>query len=120
MSKVYHDKDFPHTLLKESERRFPDDFVEVAEVASDELSEIYALTNHIDQDWTLNEGVRKTSEGPVRSTSMGDVVVLSDGTVHLCCTVGWKAVGKADDAPLAFASGGLKFSLSPSQEPSNE
>jgi hypothetical protein len=113
MSKVYHDKGFPKTMVKASERRFPDDFVEVAEVASEELGEIYALTNHIDQDWTLNEEVSKATEGPVRSTSMGDVVVLADGSVHLCEAVGWREVGNIKDAPLTFTSGGLKFSFLP-------
>lgn len=120
MSKVYHDKGFPATMLKASERRFPDDFVEVAEVASEELGEVYALTNHIDQDWTLNEGVK--ANGPCRSTSMGDVVVLSDGTVHLCCAVGWQAVGKinGEPLPLVFTNGGLTFSLLPEQGDDNE
>lgn len=79
----------------------------------DDYQSVAGLMNHIDQDWTLNEGVRKSSEGPVRSTSTGDVVVLSDGSVNLCCAVGWKAVGSVNDAPLVFTSGGLKFSLLP-------
>jgi hypothetical protein len=115
MSKVYHDKGFPMTMLKKSERRFPDDFVEVAEVASEQLGEVYALTNHIDQDWTLNEGVTKKAEGPVRSTSMGDLVAQADGTVSLCCAVGWEVVGNSNNGPFVFPSGGLTFSLRPPQ-----
>jgi len=55
MIRVYHDTMFPTTLIKTTERRFPDDFVEVAQVDTNQLGEVYALTNHIDQDWALNE-----------------------------------------------------------------
>lgn len=98
MSKVYHDKRFP--AIGRDTRSFPEDFVEVAELATEDLGEIFQLTNHIDQDWSLNEGVRKIVDGPVRSTSVGDVVALSSGAVLLCRTLGWKEVGKVNGGPL--------------------
>lgn len=98
MSKVYHDKQFP--AIQTQERKFPDDFVEVAECATEDLCEIFQLTNHIDKAWWLNEGVLKTVDAQIRSTSVGDVVVLSEGTAYVCRTLGWTAIGKVSDSPL--------------------
>lgn len=37
------------------------------------FADLFALTNHIDRDWTENREVVWHAEGPVRSTSVGDV-----------------------------------------------
>jgi len=98
MSKVYHDKRFP--VIESQERNFPDDFMEIAECDTEDLGEIFQLTNHNDKAWWLNEGVRKVGDAQFRSTSVGDVVVLSEGTAYVCRTLGWSVIGKVNDGPL--------------------
>ena len=50
----------------------------VAEVEAAGLAEVFRLTNHIDYAWTENAGARLCSNGPVRSTSVGDVITLGE------------------------------------------
>ena len=102
MSKVYHSK---HLSLEKQDKTFPEDFLEVAECDSDDLGEIFEITNHIEQAWWLNEGVRKTIESQVRSTSVGDVIVLSNGSAYVVATIGWSAIGNINDIPLVFKTG---------------
>lgn len=51
----------------------------VANVDTTDLDTAYRLTNHIDRDWTENEGVTLTGTRKVRSTSVGDVLVCPQG-----------------------------------------
>lgn len=109
MSKVFHDKNFliDDANMKQlrSGRKFPDDFVLVAECDSEELDEIFQLTNSIDRVWWLNEGVKKTVSA-ARSTSVGDVVVLSDGTAFVCRGFGWDLIGNMNESDsFDFKSG---------------
>lgn len=105
-TKVYHAKDFPSSLIKKQKFTFPDDFVEVAECEqSEELDVAFELTNHIDSPWWLNKGVIRKVDTEPRSTSVGDVVVLSDGTAYVCQIVGWKIIGNIKDSPLIFTTG---------------
>jgi len=48
----------------------------------------FAITNNIDSLWTENEGVKAVRKD-IRSTSTGDVVKRSDGTLLLCAAIGW-------------------------------
>lgn len=106
MSQVYHDKEF--NPIEVRERTFPDDFQLVAECETNDLERIFALTNHIDEEWWLNEGVKKQIPKP-RSTSCGDVVVLDGGKVCMCSELGWKDIGHVYDVPLKFQTGfGIK------------
>lgn len=98
MSTVYHDKR-PHFgfffTQVDSNRTWPQDFTPVAELATDDLDEIFRLTNSIGQPWTQNTGVRCLLPN-ARSTSVGDMVVDSKGKVWLCCLIGWKELGPAN------------------------
>jgi hypothetical protein len=106
MSKIFHDNQFPLALASTQERIFPEEFTEVAECDSEELDEIFQLTNHIDQSWWKNKGVKKLVQTEVRSTSVGDVVVLSNGTVWVCRSFGWDIVGNINESNLIrFTSG---------------
>ena len=57
-------------------------FNAVANIEAETLDQVYQMSNHIDGNWTENEGVElladmfKTKEGVVmvRSTSVGDVI----------------------------------------------
>lgn len=53
---------------------FPQGFTRVAEVSTDTVEDVFELTNHIDSDWTKNDGVTPARLGSIRSTSVGDVV----------------------------------------------
>ena len=64
--------------------------VEVPEDRSDEWDDwAFQCTNHIDRPWWENEGVTLVGEPKQRSTSVGDVVVRSDGKIFRCDFTGW-------------------------------
>jgi len=64
----------------------------VATVTAPALHAVYGLTNHgaFGNDWTDNPGVHLHTFQRVRSTSVGDVVVIPDGTAWLCVSLGWQ------------------------------
>ena len=69
------------------------------------IDEVFPLTNHIDHDWTENEGVRVLTDRP-RSTSVGDIAVdLSTGQAYSCAQIGWKPIARTQliDALVAEA-----------------
>lgn len=101
MAQVFHDKDF--NPVQTRDRVFPDDFLLVANVDTDNLEDVFRLTNHIDSAWWTNPGVHHLVES--RSTSTGDVVVQSDGTVFVVRSMGWSKVGQVLDQPLSFKTG---------------
>ena len=69
---------------------FPDEYVLVATVASEDVDKVYELTNTIDKYWWENEGVTKEFVGEgCRSTSIGDIIVLDSGERLRCENVGW-------------------------------
>ncbi len=73
------------------EHTFPDEYSLVATVDNENVDEVYRLTNTIDHYWWENAGVTKEFEGEgCRSTSVGDIVILSNGTKYLCEDVGWR------------------------------
>ena len=72
-------------LWKERERYYQ----LVAVVEAETLEEVYRLTNHIDYDWRENALVRTVATTPPRSTSVGDVLVRSDGQAWLVSRVGF-------------------------------
>lgn len=54
-------------------------FEHVATVECEDLEQVFALTNHIEQNWTTNKEVIWFKSKRVRSTSVGDVVIDSTG-----------------------------------------
>lgn len=71
------------------------DFDKVAEVDCTDLEDVFRVTNNIDTDWQNNPEV-KWSVKRARSTSVGDVVITSDGKAFLCDHVGWVEVRVED------------------------
>lgn len=61
----------------------------VAEVDTCNLDTAFALTNHIEGDWTQNPGVRAFVES-CRSTSVGDVIMMSDDEAYLVLPRGFR------------------------------
>lgn len=70
---VYHkiDPDF-WTVPKEMAYR---DYNLVARVKCETLNDAFRLTNHIDDDWSMNTEVVWFKEPVSRSTSVGDVIL---------------------------------------------
>jgi hypothetical protein len=71
------------------------DYTLVAEVEAKHIDEVFQLTNHIDSDWTKNEGVELAegvSAARARSTSVGDVIVgpRAEGWSAMVAGIGFK------------------------------
>lgn len=72
---------------------FPDGFTKVATVAAAGLDDAFRLTNHIDIDWTQGLSVDMVRPGPVRSTSIGDVLVNEmNGESSMVKALGWEKI----------------------------
>ncbi|GMU82424.1 MAG: hypothetical protein AMXMBFR47_22950 [Planctomycetota bacterium] len=71
----------------------PDAFQLVAEVDTYNLERAIGLTNHVDQDWSLNHGVWAKVH-PCRSTSVGDVIVTPDNEAYQVLSRGFRRLGK--------------------------
>jgi len=80
MIKVWHAPDLSFT----EPALYPAEYALVAEVVSDEPDEAFGLTNH--------RGVTPTAWVPVRSTSVGDVLELSDGRHLLIIGIGFTEI----------------------------
>ena len=69
----------------------------IAIVQAADLIELFYKTNHVDHNWTENEGVELLPEArelSVRSTSVGDLVLnLETMELLICAPIGWE---KAD------------------------
>jgi len=72
---------------------FPDDYQLVAIVAGEDVETAFRLTNHMDEAWWGNSGVTLIGKPEHRSTSVGDVVCMSDGRVLRCENAGWAEIG---------------------------
>ena len=76
---------------------FPDDYTQVAEVSTNgpavaTRDAVFQLTNHIDHDWTTNDGVVPLVP-QARSTSVGDVLEdMLTGTKWVVAPVGFAEV----------------------------
>jgi hypothetical protein len=66
-------------------------FRKVAHVQTENLEDVFRLTNHIEGSWTENEGVGVWAEN-VRSTSVGDVLINDNG-VFVVAPCGFEKVG---------------------------
>ena len=67
-------------------------FNKVAIVEAADLGELFYKTNHVDHDWTTNDGVEILDrELSIRSTSVGDVVLnLETMELLICAPIGWE------------------------------
>ena len=81
MIKVYHNQSSNRHLEVKPDvlRQNFKDAVHVANVDTNDLEKAFELTNHIDGPWPSNPGVEVLTEH-VRSTSVGDFMVLNDHT----------------------------------------
>ena len=88
--KVYHAR--KPTYGRRPHPHWPKGYELVAEVEATGLHEVFCLTQHLyNCFWPDNPGVSFSCR-PVRSTSVGDVVVTPDGRAYRCAPVGWHAL----------------------------
>jgi len=71
---------------------FPTAYEKVAEVDCKDLEHAFEVTNHIDHDWATNSEVTKRAKKPLRSTSVGDVLVDENGVKMMVAPVGWEEI----------------------------
>ncbi len=101
MITVYHQKfpDDPETqrqwdpmINKDRPAPWPEDYIEVAKVETDDRGVAWRLTNHIESAWTENEGVTPSAEGVLhgqhRSSMVGDIFDV-DGTLYVVAWSGF-------------------------------
>jgi len=100
---IWHDQDPRFGFGERPE--FPAAYTKVAVVESDDLDDVFRITNHIDHDWTTNPEVQWHQPGGCRSTSVGDIVVDENGTAYYCANAGWdKLDDEADQTEAAIAN----------------
>jgi len=71
-----------------------EDYKKVALVESDNLGDVFRITNHIDSNWQTNDEVIETyGDVTHRSTSVGDIVIdLENSKRYLCASMGWDEI----------------------------
>src|SRR5712691_5143897 len=78
---VYHVRDIWAMLSPREDRWLLNQalhYRHVADVQAQQLEQVFALTNHQEESWTSHqEIVWHATDAPVRSTSIGDVIVSS-------------------------------------------
>ena len=77
---VYHANDLYAMIAPQPEHWYTERSLHYTHVADVEapLGQVFALTNHIDHPWTDNPEVVWHTAAPVRSTSVGDVIVSQE------------------------------------------
>src|SRR5437016_4382605 len=114
---VYHANDLHEMVAPEAAHWFMDrsgHYTHVADVEA-RLSQVFALTNHIDHSWTDNPEVVWHTTARVRSTSVGDVIVLQEsGRAWLVMPFGLQELAADHDPPAG--EGGRRGTAQPSDE----
>ncbi len=110
---VYHANDLFAMAVSAASHWYEDHsryYTHVADVEAP-LEQVFVLTNHIDHSWTSNpQVVWHTTTVPLRSTSVGDVILSYDsGQVWLVMAIGLQELPpdhrkSAGDAGTAGAS----------------
>jgi hypothetical protein len=114
---VYHANDL-HAMIAPPPEHWDRDrfrhYTHVADVVAP-LGQVFALTNHIDHPWTDNPEVVWHTAAPVRSTSVGDVIVsLQGGQAWLVMPIGLQELTADHDPPAG--EGGTRDRTQPSDE----
>jgi hypothetical protein len=90
MIKVWHNER-TFSADRDKPALFPDHFTAVAEVETESVDDAYERTNSIHCGWWENERVTPL-RGPTRSTSVGDVMELPDGSLLVVNGMGFAPV----------------------------
>lgn len=86
--------------------RKPGDYAIVCQVDCSTLEEMWTLTQHVNEPWHLSNAfmsargrvLAASPHVPLRSTSVGDVIVDSSGNAFMCMAVGYTKVEGTSDA----------------------
>ena len=78
----------PHSYQKVADVNIPDE----------DYADVFRLTNNIEHSWIDNKEVIPATENMqfgrgFRSTSVGDIIVLSTGKMLQCAPTGWDHIG---------------------------
>ena len=78
----------------------PGKYQKVADVdiPDEDHADVYRLTQNIEEPWIYNDKVTPATENMkfgrgVRSTSIGDIIVLSNSQMLQCVDTGWELIG---------------------------
>ena len=68
------------------------------DIPDEDHSDVFRLTQNIEEAWIYNDKVTAATENlqfgrGFRSTSIGDVIVLSNSQMLQCVDTGWKLIG---------------------------
>ncbi len=104
---IYHANDLFAMAVPEASRWYEDRsryYTHVADVVAP-LEQVFALTNHIDHSWTSNpEVVWHTTVIPLRSTSVGDVILsYKSGQAWLVLPIGLQDLPPDEGTPAGDA-----------------
>ena len=100
---VYHANDLLAMVMSHASHWYEDRsgyYTHVADVVAP-LEQVFALTNHIDHSWTSNpEIVWHTTKAPLRSSSVGDVIVAYEsGQAWLIMPIGLQELPPDNGTP---------------------
>ena len=99
---VFHANDLHAMIAPQAEHWYTDrsrHYTHVADVVAS-LTQVFALTNHIDRSWTENPEVVWHTAAPVRSTSVGDVILSSEsGRAWLVMPFGLQELAADHESP---------------------
>jgi hypothetical protein len=100
---LYHANDLLAMIAPQPERWYTErsrHYTHVADVVAP-LAQVFALTNHIDRPWTENPEVVWHTDAPVRSTSVGDVILSEEsGRAWLVLPFGLQELAPDGDSPV--------------------
>lgn len=96
MITVYHAK-APRFSVPEGFRFDRREFTKVAEVAVKNRDEAYYETQNIHQPWVENEVIAWHADGAQRSTSIGDVLVMTSGEAYVAVSFGFEPVETVEE-----------------------
>ena len=118
---VYHANDLHAMVAPQADHWFKDParhYTHVAEVEAPH-ARVFALTNHIDRPWPEHpEVVWHTNASPLRSTSVGDVIVSrQSGRAWLVMPLGWHELLREDEPGVDPADDGRQAGTA---QPSDE
>ncbi len=121
---VYHANDLRAMIVPQASH-WSDDrpqyYTHVADMLAP-LEQVFALTNHIDHPWTSNpEVVWHSTQAPLRSTSVGDVIVAYEsGQAWLVLPIGLQELPPDNGTPASDDETPGAYDMTRHDTPPNE
>lgn len=101
---VFHREKLASAFLKPKQlaKGWPQKYSFVAEIEAATAEEAFWLSNTGDRLWWLHDRVYSVSNTPLRSTSVGDLIVTEDAPM-LCCSEGWEKISGSFEKTLSWS-----------------